>query len=320
MRPTVLVAAAVLVLGSAVATPASAATSGSLTAAQRRANQAAGRLSQAEADLARAQARADRLQQRVVATRNKMAALAASVQDTAIRQYVFSGVRIPLVLDDDIGATVRADELARFVTGRALDTLAHYRATREDLDTATAALTRQLAQQRAAVALLRRERSAAAAEVARLARLARQSGRATATRTRVTGVIVGTGDWLCPVAGPHAFSNDFGDPRPGGRLHQGVDILAPRGTPVVASVSGVVSDHPNALGGLGYFLAGSDGNTYYGAHLAGYAASGSVAKGTVVGYVGNTGDAAGGPPHLHFEIHPGGGAAVNPYPTLVRYC
>jgi len=130
-----VVAAAILLAGAlVVATPAAAATSGNLATAQRRANQAAGRLSKAEADLARAQARADRLQQRVVATRNKMAALAASVQDTAIRQYVFSGVRIPLVLDDDIGATVRADELARFVTGRALDTLGAQHASQRVLE------------------------------------------------------------------------------------------------------------------------------------------------------------------------------------------
>ena len=129
-----------------------------------------------------------------------------------------------------------------------------------------------------------------------------------------------TSAWQCPVAGPHSFSNDWGAPRSGGRRHQGNDILSPRGTPVVASVSGSVRRRSGGLGGLAYYLAGDDGNTYYGAHLASFGAQGRVAKGTVVGYVGTTGNASGGPPHLHFEVHPGGGRAVNPYPTLVRYC
>ncbi len=121
--------------------------------------------------------------------------------------------------------------------------------------------------------------------------------------------------------GPHSFSDDFGAPRSGGRTHQGNDILAPRGTPVVASVAGVASENHSSLGGNSYFLHGVDGNTYFGAHLDSYTGSwGSVAAGTVLGYVGDTGDAKGGPTHLHFEIHPGGGAAVDPYPTLVKYC
>ncbi|MBA3654505.1 MAG: M23 family metallopeptidase, partial [Actinobacteria bacterium] len=127
---------------------------------------------------------------------------------------------------------------------------------------------------------------------------------------------------VCPVQGPHSFSNDFGAPRGGGtRSHQGNDILAPMGTPVVANVSGSWSHNQSNLGGLSYFLHGNDGNTYFGAHLSGYAGGGgSVTAGTVIGYVGDTGDAKGGTPHLHFEFHPGGGAAVNPYPTLVKYC
>jgi murein DD-endopeptidase MepM/ murein hydrolase activator NlpD len=123
------------------------------------------------------------------------------------------------------------------------------------------------------------------------------------------------------VQGPHSFSNDYGQPRPGGRTHQGNDILAPRGTPVVANVSGSVQQHPNGLGGLAYFLEGDDGHEYYGAHLDSFSgASGHVPIGTVIGYVGNTGDAAGGPTHLHFEIHPAGHTPTDPYPTLVRYC
>jgi murein DD-endopeptidase MepM/ murein hydrolase activator NlpD len=127
---------------------------------------------------------------------------------------------------------------------------------------------------------------------------------------------------MCPVQGPHAFSNDYGAPRGGGtRSHQGVDILAPGGTPVVANVAGSVRRHDNSLGGISYYLEGVDGNEYYGAHLQSYAGrTGQVAQGTVIGYVGNTGDARGGATHLHFEIHPGGGRSVNPYPTLKQYC
>jgi murein DD-endopeptidase MepM/ murein hydrolase activator NlpD len=130
----------------------------------------------------------------------------------------------------------------------------------------------------------------------------------------------GGAGWICPVQGPHAFSDDYGAPRGGGSSHQGNDILAPRGTPVVASVAGVVTQRNGAVSGLAYFLAGDDGNRYFGAHLDTFGASGRVAAGTVIGTVGNTGDAAGGPPHLHFEIHPGGSGNTNPYPTLRRYC
>ena len=129
-----------------------------------------------------------------------------------------------------------------------------------------------------------------------------------------------TGNWVCPVRGPHAFSNDYGAPRGGGSSHMGNDILAPKGTPVVANVGGVVTQRNGAVSGLAYFLAGDDGNRYFGAHLDSFGASGRVSIGTVIGTVGNTGDASGGPPHLHFEMHPGGSGYTNPYSTLTKYC
>jgi peptidoglycan LD-endopeptidase LytH len=129
------------------------------------------------------------------------------------------------------------------------------------------------------------------------------------------------GGWICPVQGVRAFTNDWGQPRSGGRRHQGTDILSPRGTPVVASVSGTVRSHSSSLGGLSYYLAGDDGNTYFGTHLDSLSgASGRVAQGTVLGRVGDSGNARGGPTHLHFEIHPGGGSPVNPYPQLAANC
>ena len=67
-------------------------------------------------------------------------------------------------------------------------------------------------------------------------------------------------------------------------------------------------------------MTGADGNKYYYAHLDRYGTLGAVAKGDVIGYIGQTGNARFSVAHLHFEIHPGGGAAVNPYPTVRAHC
>ncbi len=125
--------------------------------------------------------------------------------------------------------------------------------------------------------------------------------------------------WDCPVPGA-SFVNDYGYVRPDGARHEGVDLFAPRGTPIVAPVGGSVERYPNPSGGNAVELYGRDGNRYYLAHLDRYGNGGNVARGDVIGYVGNTGEARVTSPHLHFEIHPGGGAASSPYPALVAAC
>lgn len=138
-------------------------------------------------------------------------------------------------------------------------------------------------------------------------------------------VVVGEG-WLCPVGGPVSFTDTWGAPRSGGHTHQGVDMFAARGTPIVAPVGGTLEQRTGGIGGLAVILWGDDGNYYYGAHLAAYGAvTGWVAAGTIIGYVGDSGNAASTPPHLHFEIHPGrqsgdAPAAVNPTPTVAAAC
>ena len=127
-----------------------------------------------------------------------------------------------------------------------------------------------------------------------------------------------TGVWICPVA-IGKFTNDWGQPRSGGRVHEGNDMLAPRGTPVLAPVGGIVKRSTSASGGLTFNLKGDDGFTYVGMHLSEFGADGAVRGGDVVGFVGDTGNAR-GTNHLHFEIQVGKGQKVNPYATLRRYC
>jgi murein DD-endopeptidase MepM/ murein hydrolase activator NlpD len=126
------------------------------------------------------------------------------------------------------------------------------------------------------------------------------------------------------VAGLVEFTDTFGAPRSGGRAHQGVDIFASAGTPVVAPADGIVEHYDNQLGGLSYRLYADDGTYYYGTHLSGYenVGTGQITAGTVIGYVGNTGNAATTPAHLHWEIHPDGrgSPAINPTSTATALC
>lgn len=128
-------------------------------------------------------------------------------------------------------------------------------------------------------------------------------------------------DFVCPTGdAPVGFGDTWGAPRSGGRRHQGVDMIGERGTPLLAVVDGVAIAGEGVLGGLTIRFLGADGNRYFYGHLDSYGLLGSVRAGDVVGFMGDTGNAKSSTPHLHFEIHPAGGAAVNPYPTVRAHC
>jgi LysM repeat protein len=139
-------------------------------------------------------------------------------------------------------------------------------------------------------------------------------------RLTVPATSGGSGSIRCPVQGPMRHVNDWGFPRSGGRFHEGNDLFAARGAPAVAVVTGTAVQRVGVLGGNQVKLLADDGTYYYYTHLDRFGAGGRVSAGTVVGYVGNTGNAAGGPTHIHFEVHPGGGAAVNPFPLVDAAC
>ncbi|HET9324779.1 MAG TPA: M23 family metallopeptidase [Gaiellaceae bacterium] len=144
---------------------------------------------------------------------------------------------------------------------------------------------------------------------------------------------------IFPVLGTFRYGNDYGDPRPQGR-HEGIDIVAPRKALAIAAESGRVKFHTgSSRAGCMLYLNGDSGTQYLYIHLnndlgptndnrggckagvsfaPGLKSGAKVAAGEPIGFVGDSGDANGVHPHLHFELHPGGGASINPYTSLNR--
>ena len=141
-----------------------------------------------------------------------------------------------------------------------------------------------------------------------------------------------------PVLGTVEFSDDYGAPRPQGR-HEGIDILAPRHALALAAEAGRVRFYTGSgRAGCMLYLDGKSGTTYYYIHLNNDLTTGNdnrggckvgvsyakglksgtrVKAGQPVGYVGDSGDANGIHPHLHFEVHPHGGVSTDPYQRLI---
>jgi peptidoglycan LD-endopeptidase LytH len=131
---------------------------------------------------------------------------------------------------------------------------------------------------------------------------------------------------VCPVKGPVRIGQGWGASRDGGRRrHQGIDLLAPVGTPLVAVASGTITRLSNldrGRGGISLWLRDRRGTAYYYAHNHHNLVrlGQQVRAGQLLARVGATGNARGGPPHLHFQIHPSGGRPVSADALVRRWC
>jgi murein DD-endopeptidase MepM/ murein hydrolase activator NlpD len=291
---------------------------------------AAQRYSDALSEQAAQEAEIARLEAEIPRLRARAEELKIEVRNRAVDMYQ-QGSSMPLSRMIDAGSVVeaaRAIQLSSSAANHDRDLAAELTRTATQLakdeadlkvrKAAQDALVVQLADQKAAVDV-----ALAAADVAVQNLEAVEASQAEfAALDGAAAGQVATGASVCPVAGTTVFVNDWGAPRSGGRTHKGTDMLAAMGTPLVAGVAGTIQWDLDDLGGAGVWLVGDDGVGYYYAHLSRYEgeAPRRVTRGEVIGYVGDTGNAKGGPPHLHFGIRAPNGEMVNPYPTVRVLC
>lgn len=325
-----------------------------VVSARRAANEAAAAFEAAQTRYYTLEGDIARARQEMEKTREEADHISAVATARAVEAYKSGNGDIDTIMSGtDVLDAMRRNELLDRVNAAGNDAVDRLGAITEDLQVMESALQDQLDEQERLVSQLREtkeemEAKVAAAERAeqelreRLERerkrrqeieeaLKRARAKAAAAAEnrgggggrsvlpRPSGGATVIGGFTCPVPGS-SFGDSWGAPRSGGRRHQGVDMMAGYGTPIYAVVSGSVRHSTSGLGGNQIWLAGNDGNTYFYAHIQSYVGGpGPVSAGEQIATVGDTGNAR-GTPHLHFEIHPGGGSAVNPYPTVRAAC
>ncbi len=330
------VLATLLVTGLLVASPAFADTGSELegakqqlAAAQARLDQATAAWQQAISELAKTRAQLDATRVQVGHLQLRIDALEQRLQRRAVLAFENGPASTIDVLLSSGSFTEFSDRLEFLGTMAQSDTdlVNEKLVTQEELHRRQAELATLSDKQAQDAARLRAQEEAAQGDAAALQRKVNeltQRYRDELAAQRLLGLLgqtpqPGAPISVCPVAGPNSFVDSFGWPRPGGRVHEGIDMISPYGTPVVAVNDGTAVRTANALGGLAVIVYHSGGTWTYYAHLSSYGASGHVSTGTVIGYVGSTGD-AGSTNHLHFEYHPGGAAAVDSYQALLAVC
>ncbi|MEX2279784.1 MAG: peptidoglycan DD-metalloendopeptidase family protein [Acidimicrobiia bacterium] len=285
----------------------------------------------------------DRLAGVVERRESEIAGIEQRLQDLAVEMYMQGGSGSELVLfADSVDELITGSEFLAVATRRESGSLDDMLAARADLERFRADLAdldselRIVEAEQAAVSqtlgTLAEEAEAAYSQLSgkcreltskRNAEIAAARARELARQRGAGGGVGAIEGFRCPIPGS-SFIDTWGFPRSGGRTHKGVDMFQRWDAPIIAAASGTVSLGNGGLGGRTIWLNGDDGYGYYYAHLSRFNVSSGqrVGAGDVIGFNGDSGNARGGAPHLHFEIHPGGrgGRAVNPYPTVAAAC
>ncbi len=240
---------------------------------------------------------------------------------SSVNEILTAQELVDAAADSDVSAIERLDALTtdtERLRGEVMDARDELRELEDQMEDRAARLERVRNDAESARAKLSNECAEIKAKYD--AEQAAKAAAAAAARRGAAGGAGAISGFICPVSGSVSFINDWGFPRSGGRTHKGTDMFAARGTPLVAVLGGTVSIGTNRLGGKSVYLKAGGFRFYY-AHLDAWGdiSNGqSVPKGYVVGYVGDTGNAKGTSPHLHFGIQTT--QAVNPYPTVRAAC